>query len=245
MSLREVYRQVQLQMAANLTASNVAITHSGEKGSATEADWLSWFKTYLPKRYQADKAIVVDSKDRISDQIDAIIYDAQYSHLVFSHNNVKYIPAESVYCIFEIKQNLTKQYLDYAGKKARSVRLLHRTSTPIPHAGGVFDAKEPHFIPAGVLTLNSSWVEPLGATFMKNLLSLKNEYSIQLGCVIHEGAFSLSENDEIEISSKETALISFFFTLLSCLKKMATVPAIDLNAYARLLYAENSVLNKD
>ena len=235
MSLREVYKQVQSQMAANLTASNVAILHSGEKGSSSEADWVSWFKKYLPKRYQVDKAIVVDSQDGISEQIDVIIYDAQYSHLVFEHNNVKYVPAESVYCVFEVKQKLTKQYLEYAGNKANSVRRLHRTSTPIPYAGGVYDPKKLHFIPAGILTLNSYWAEPLGATFKKNLLSLTGDKSLELGCVINEGAFMLSKNGDIKISSKENALISFFFSLLSCLKEMATVPAIDIDAYANLL----------
>ena len=234
-SLREVYKQVQSKMAANLTASNVAIHHSGEKGSSTETDWISWFKSYLPKRYQVDKAIVVDSKDDMSDQIDAVIYDAQYSHLVFEHNNVKYVPAESVYCVFEVKQKLTKQYLGYAGEKANSVRRLHRTSTPIPHAGGVYEPKKLHFIPAGILTLNSTWADPLGDIFRKNLLSLDGDKSIQFGCVVNEGAFSLSEKDVLKKSSKETALISFFFTLLSLLKEMATVPAIDIDAYANLL----------
>ena len=234
-SLKEVYKQVQTQMVANLTASNVAIHHSGEKGSSTETDWISWLKTYLPKRYRVDKAIVVDSNDGISNQIDAVVYDAQYSHLVFEHNNVKYIPAESVYCLFEVKQQLNKQNLDYAGDKANSVRRLYRTSTTIPYAGGEYEPKKLHFIPAGILTLNSIWADPLGATFQKNLFSLIGDKSIQLGCVVNEGAFFLSDKDDLKIASRETALISFFFSLLSLLKKMATVPAIDIDAYAKLL----------
>ena len=103
-SLREVYKQIQLEMTSKLTVSNAAIHHNSEKGSSTEADWVNWCKIYLPKRYQVDKAFVVDSKDNFSDQIDMVIYDSQYSLLVFEHNGVKYIPAESVYCIFEIKQ---------------------------------------------------------------------------------------------------------------------------------------------
>ena len=235
MSLREVYRQVQSQMAAKLTVSNVAIQHTGEKGDSSETDWVNWFKAYLPKRYQADKAFVVDSNDCFSDQIDVVIYDAQYSHLVFEHNNVKYVPAESVYCVFEVKQELSKQHLEYAGNKAQSVRCLHRTSTPIPHAGGLYPPKELHFIPAGILTLHSSWADPLGDIFKANLLLLVGNNSLQLGCVINEGAFAFSENGVVNVSSKEISLISFFFSLLSCLKKMATVPAIDIDAYKNLL----------
>ena len=235
MSLREVYKQVQFEMVTKLTVSNVAINHSGEKGGSSETDWVNWFKSYLPKRYQVDKAFVVDSKDAFSDQIDVVIYDAQYSHLVFEHNNVKYVPAESVYCVFEVKQELNKPHLDYAGDKAQSVRKLYRTSSPIPHAGGTYPPKKVHFIPAGILTLNSSWSEPLGNTFKNNLLSLIGDNSLQLGCVIHEGAFYRDEKDHIDVSPKDWALISFFFTLLACLQKIGTVPAIDIDAYARLL----------
>ena len=234
-SLRDVYKQVQSQMVANLAASNTAVFHSGEKGSSSEADWIEWCKTYLPKRYRIDKAFVVDSRDNFSDQIDMVIYDAQYSLLVFEHNNVKYVPAESVYCIFEIKQDLSKPNLDYAGDKAQSVRRLYRTSAPVPHAGGIHPPKELHFIPAGILTLKSSWTESLGDTFKANILSLVGNSSLQLGCVINEGAFSISDNGKIEISQRDVALISFYFKLLSCLQSIATVPVIDIKAYEHLL----------
>lgn len=235
-TLREVYKQVQSQMVAKLTASKTAIFHSGEKGGSSEADWIEWCGVYLPKRYRVDKAFIVDSNDNFSEQIDMVIYDAQYSLLVFEHNNVKYVPVESVYCVFEIKQELNKQYLDYAGKKAHSVRRLHRTSAPVHHAGGTLPPKKLHFIPAGILTLNSSWSDPFGDAFKANLLSLCDDETLQLGCVINEGAFAISDGGEVDISKRDVAIISFYFKLLSCLQKIATVPAIDIGAYERLLW---------
>lgn len=234
-SLRNVYKQVQSQMAAKLTVSNTAIYHNSEKGDSSETDWIDWCKTYLPKRYQVDKAFVVDSKDKFSEQIDMVIYDAQYSLLVFEHNNVKYVPAESVYCVFEIKQELNKQNIDYAGNKALSVRKLHRTSAPVPYAAGTHKPKILHSIPVGILTLSSTWSDSLGKNFKENILSLKGDKTLQLGCVIDEGSFSISENGNIDISSKDVALISFYFKLLSCLQKIATVPVIDIESYALLL----------
>jgi DNA-binding XRE family transcriptional regulator len=234
-SLREVYKQTQSQMAAKLKVSSEAVFHSGEKGGASETDWIEWCKQYLPKRYRVDKASVVDSKDNFSDQIDMVIYDAQYSFLAFEHSGVKYVPAESVYCVFEIKQELTKRNLEYAGEKAESVRRLHRTSIPVHHAGGTYPAKALHSIPAGILALRSSWSDPLGDAFKESILSLVDDNSLQLGCVINEGAFSISNNGVIEISQKDVALISFYFKLLSCLQSIATVPAIDIKAYERLL----------
>ncbi|GMO32675.1 MAG: hypothetical protein Ta2B_13520 [Termitinemataceae bacterium] len=235
--LAEIYNSLQDEMIAKLSASRAAIPHSAEMGSASEGDWISWFKEYLPKRYQTDKAFVVDSEDNISQQIDAVIYDAQYSHLVFKHNGTLYVPAESVYAGFEVKQELNKGYLEYAGEKAKSVRALKRTSAPIPHAGGVYPAKNPHFIPSGILTVTSSWADPLGTTFKDNMLALQGNQSLQLGCVIKEGAFTVKDSTDttIEISGKENSLVAFFFDLLLRLQSLGTVAAIDIGAYANAL----------
>ncbi len=53
--------------------------HPGTKGDASEAVWLELLQTYLPERYQAAKAHVVDSKGVFSDQIDVVVFDRQYS----------------------------------------------------------------------------------------------------------------------------------------------------------------------
>jgi hypothetical protein len=238
--LAEIYHSLQDEMIAKLSASRTAIPHSAEMGSATEDDWISWFKSYLPKRYQTDRAFIVDSQDNISQQIDAVIYDAQYSHLVFKHNGTLYVPAESVYAVFEVKQDLNKKYLDYAGDKAESVRKLKRTSVPIPHAGGTYPAKQLHAIPAGILTVTSSWSDSLGATFKKNLFALQGDKSLQLGCVIIEGAFTVnnSKRKMVEISRKDNSLVAFFFDLLLRLQSLGTVAAIDIQAYANALKTE-------
>ena len=96
------------------------------------------FNDHLPIRYRTEKSFVVDSKGRLSDQIDAVIFDGQYSPLVLNHAGLLYVPAESVYAVFEVKQTLSKAHVEYAGDKARSVRRLERTSVPIHHAGGVY-----------------------------------------------------------------------------------------------------------
>ncbi|MDR0761534.1 MAG: hypothetical protein LBF13_00640, partial [Campylobacteraceae bacterium] len=206
----------------------------------SENNWIEWFNTYLPKRYHTDKAFVIDSNDKVSEQIDIVIYDMQYSHLVFQHQGAKYIPAESVYAVFEVKQEINKEHLDYAVKKAESVRRLKRTSTPIKHAGGTYHPKPLHDIIAGILTLTSSWKEPLGESLKKNLLQLPLNNQLQLGCVVQEGAFSLKDDGSIEISGKQTCLVSFFFNLLLRLQSIGTVPAIDIQRYAKILSSNDS-----
>jgi hypothetical protein len=115
--------------------------HPGTKGDASEKVWLELLETYLPKRYQAATAHVVDSKGVFSDQIDAVVFDRQYSPFIFHYQGQTIIPAESVYAVFEAKQAINAAQVEYAQKKAASVRRLHRTSLPIPHAGGTYPPK--------------------------------------------------------------------------------------------------------
>jgi hypothetical protein len=121
--------------------------HPVTKGDASESVWLELLKTYLPKRYQAAKATVVDSAGVFSDQIDVVVFDRQYSPFIFHYQAQTVIPAESVYAVFEAKQSIDTGQVAYARKKVASVRRLHRTSLPIPHAGGIFSPKPlPHIL---------------------------------------------------------------------------------------------------
>lgn len=54
---------------------------SKAKGDASESVWRELLQAYLPKRYQAETAHVVDSKGAFSDQIDVVVFDRQYSPL--------------------------------------------------------------------------------------------------------------------------------------------------------------------
>ncbi|MNN24385.1 hypothetical protein D3C81_1378170 [compost metagenome] len=124
-------------MISQLAANRNILTHPTTKGDSFEINWIKWLKVYLPNRYQVDKAFLIDSQNNISDQIDFVIYDQQYTPFVFNQDGAVYIPAESVYAIFEVKPELNKNYIEYAGQKTKSVRQLIRTSAPIHHAGGV------------------------------------------------------------------------------------------------------------
>ncbi len=146
-----------------LATARAAFAHPGTKGDASENIWLQLLQNYLPQRYQAEKAHIVDSKGDFSDQIDVVVFDRQYSPLVFNFENQIIIPAESVYAVFEAKQVITAAHIDYAHAKVATVRRLHRTSLPITHAGGTFSPRPlPHII-GGFLAFESDWKPPLVA----------------------------------------------------------------------------------
>src|SRR5580698_8883765 len=140
-SLSQLLASLHEDIQGRLARVRASISHPGSKGDASETVWVSLLDQYLPRRYQVAKAHVVDSKGSFSDQIDVVVFDRQYSPFIFTYECQTVIPAESVYAVFEAKQSANASLVEYAQKKAASVRKLHRTSLSIPHAGGVYEAK--------------------------------------------------------------------------------------------------------
>ena len=227
-------------MAATLKLSKY-MSHPVDKGDNSEYCWIDWMRRYLPKRYSVDKATIIDSKGMESDQIDAVIYDRQYSYLAFNQNGRLYLPAESVYAVFEIKQTLNRQYIEYAANKAKSVRVLHRTSNPVIYSIGKQSAKKLHTILSGILTTDIGWKDNFGKAFKKELKIHTGFSQIDCGCALNAGSFFYdSATQSVITGTAQESLVSFFLHLLSKLQAMGTVPAIDLNAYAKTLTMQTS-----
>ena len=216
------------------TAREVA-GHPVLKGDAAETVWLGMLGDYLPERYRARRAVVVDSNGAFSQQIDIVIFDRQYSPFVFHQDGLEVVPAESVYAVFEAKQVITAEEITYAQDKAASVRALHRTSLPIPHATGIADPKVPHPILAGLVTLESGWKPPLGDSLTKNLLTRQGEHALDLGCVAAHGTYARNGDGGYQVEESAMAATAFLLELIARLQALATVPMIDVRAYARWL----------
>ncbi|WP_409999388.1 DUF6602 domain-containing protein [Bradyrhizobium sp. SZCCHNR2028] len=67
---------------------------SNATGDATDGIWIELLKNYLPERYRIDRAFVIDSTDTVSRQIDVVIYDRQYTPLIFEQDGTLVMPAE-------------------------------------------------------------------------------------------------------------------------------------------------------
>jgi hypothetical protein len=210
--------------------------HPGTKGDASENVWISLLDTYLPKRYQASKAHVVDSLGNFSQQIDVVIFDRQYSPFIFTYENETIIPAESVYAVFEAKQTADAAMVSYAQEKVASVRRLYRTSLPIPYAKGVYPAKPLIPILGGLLTFESEWSPALGTSFEKALSARAGDGRLDLGCVASHGHFFLDQVcSTYSMVNEDRAATAFLFKLISLLQFSGTVPMIDVEAYAKWL----------
>ena len=210
--------------------------HPGTKGDASEQVWLKLLQTYLPHRYQAASAHVVDSRGVFSEQIDVVVFDRQYSPFIFQYEGQTIIPAESVYAVFEAKQVVNAAQVSYAQKKVSSVRGLHRTSLPIPYAQGTYPPKPLIPIYGGILAFESEWNPPLGQSLLSALNDGGTDSRLDIGCVAAHGYFSLEQKTQnYEVFDGGKPATAFLLSLISRLQFSGTVPMIDVQAYAQWL----------
>ena len=235
-SLEQLLADLHDDIHHRLQTARRSFGHSGTKGDASENVWLDLFQTYLPHRYQAAKAHVVDSRGAFSEQIDVVVYDRQYSPFIFRYESQTIIPAESVYAAFEAKQTCNANHVNYAREKVASVRRLHRTSLPIPHAGGTYPPKPLIPICGGLLTLESDWTPALGESLRTALGDGQGDDRLDLGCVAAHGYFRFDEQSKrFETHEGGKPATAFLLTLISQLQFSGTVPMIDVEAYAKWL----------
>ncbi len=214
--LAEIFRRVQEEMLAQLSVGRL-FEHASTAGAATEHHWLQLFDRYLPKRYRAAPAFVIDSTGRRSRQIDIAIFDNLYTPPLFPHSSGIHLPAESVYAVFEVKPTFSRQWLRDAAEKAASVRSLRRTSVSVIGR----EAAKPPAILAGLLATTSVWTPD---TFAANLLRARRD--LDIGCCLEHGAF-----EDTRVSSPDESLVFFIIRLLDRLRAMGTAPAIDWSQY--------------
>ena len=230
--LRKAFATEQECLIANLRSSS-RITHPGDRGEVNEQHFIDFLRKYLPNRYTIEKAIVIDSLGNVSDSIDVVVFDRQYTPTLLDNDKHRYVPAEAVYAVFECKPKIDKGYLEYAAGKAASVRKLKRTSVPIQHAGGTFSAKKHFDIVAGILAIDVAWTDGFGETFRTVHENSPAEGLIDCGFAAAGASFDIFAGvGAYTFGPSDNALAYFIFRLLWKLQDLATVPAVEWMAYA-------------
>ena len=236
-TLNELFLALHDRLACELGITRRTVGHTGTMGRVSEGQWIKMLYEHLPKRYKVNRAFVIDSKGACSDQIDIVIHDRQYSPFVLNYGDALYVPAESVYAVFEVKQGMNANQVNYAAAKIASVRALHRTSIDIPTASGLLKAKPLHEIIGGLLTVDSDWNPPFGSPFTSAINTTSKEGRLDIGCSAQQGMFEVTyteaDSAAIDVQLTKAALALFLLRLIDRLRSIATVPAIDILAYAK------------
>lgn len=234
-SLPILLEELNASVNADLQRVRKTLGHPTDLGDATEEIWIELFNKYLPRRYQAIKATVVDSTGTFSEQIDVVIHDRQYTPLVFTFKDKHVVPAESVYAVFECKQEMNANHIVYAQTKIASVRKLHRTSLPIPTIDGTKKAKTLTPVLGGILTLNCKWRPVFGDTMLGYLEAGLGNRRLDIGCVADSGNLWFDEESGYSLAEETKPVTHFLLEMMSRLQMVATVPMIDMRAYAKKL----------
>ena len=71
MALKKLFNGLQEEMSATLKLSKY-MSHPVDKGDNREYCWIDWMRQYLPKRYSVDKATIIDSRGKESNQPSAL-----------------------------------------------------------------------------------------------------------------------------------------------------------------------------
>jgi hypothetical protein len=232
--VKEILLAAKAGLVADLEVAGVH-NHPTAKGTTTERGWGRFLADHLPRRYEVTQGFVVDRFGRESEQLDLIICDRHFTTVLCDDKTNRYVPAESVYAAFEIKQSLSKEHVSAAQKKLVSVRSLHRTSVPIQHAGGTF-APKPHFsILGGLLTSRSDWKPSFGESCAAALSTSVGNGRLDLVACVETGAAEVTYAETGEAllarSEAEIGLPWFFLTLMHRLQERATVAAVDYIEY--------------
>lgn len=204
------------------------LPHPTSQGDLGEDAWISFLKSFLPSRYAVSKGFVFDSRGKISDQIDIIIYDRHHSPLILkTPNGERYVTAESVYAVFEVRPEADMGNVRYALEKISSVRKLYRTSRAMIASGRPVEPRKLTHIIGGLLTKDS-----ISKKSIQEYLETYDD--IDIVCAASAMTAFKRSSGEIEISDEREALPAFFYLLLDELHKLGTVAAIDIREYAGL-----------
>jgi hypothetical protein len=238
--LRSAFAAEQEVLSVKLKLSSESITHDGVMGDVNEQHFIEVLRKYLPNRYAVDSAIVIDSNGATSDQIDIVIYDPQYTPTLLDQHDHRFVPAESVYAVFEVKPTINKDYLEYAGKKAESVRVLERTSVPIIHVSGEPIVKKLFPLLSGIVATTIAWSDGFSSdAFLENNSSIVGQQILDCGLAVTGGCFDIFDG-ELKIGPTSNSLAYFIFRLLSKLNSLGTVSAVDWNKYAMVMSEKNA-----
>lgn len=249
--LKSAFLNLQAAMRASYEGIRAVTDHPTTKGNELEADWTGLISDYLPSRYQVGPIFAIDHKGNMSDQIDLAIYDRHFSPQWFgTKNQVSFVPVESVYAVFEIKPKFNAATLRYARDKIKSVRVLERTSAPIPHAGGRFRRVDPDDRPiiGGLLTTKSGWADSTYRTQLKRQLpKVEDIEHLDIGVAMDQFAFDYlpvyknTDNEDVvtvdkhvlSFSQPDQHLVHFAVRLFRQLQAVGSVVAMDMAEYEK------------
>ena len=118
------------------------LIHAGEYGMYRESVVRDFLSFIVPQRLAISNGFLMSGMDDISTQCDVVIFDSKMTPLFQGADKHRFFPVESVYCIGEVKSNLSRaNFQEAINKLARNKAIAERIKNPslsIDTSGFVF-----------------------------------------------------------------------------------------------------------
>jgi hypothetical protein len=123
MDVRILFAQISQQLRLEFDKSS-QVSHSGGKGTLREDAFAKFLEDYLPNRYAVGRGEVVSSRNEVSGQLDAVIYDPSHCPVLLKSSSHAVFPIESVFGVVSIKSTLDSTQLRDAYQNIASAKRL-------------------------------------------------------------------------------------------------------------------------
>ena len=123
MDIRDIFKEVSEQLLSEFRKSS-GVTHAVGKGDLREDAFRDFLVNYLPKRYGVGRGQVVTPDNRISGQLDIVIYDPLYCPRLIASASHSIYPIESVYGAISMKSQLDSEELKDGYKNIASLKAI-------------------------------------------------------------------------------------------------------------------------
>lgn len=140
--IAENYSQLESSIVSQLRLS--CDHHYVTIGSFREEIWQSLFEQIIPKKFSIERSVfIIDSNEKVSKEVDLVIFDEQYTPYIFNFGKIKYIPIEAVAVVVQCKsdhlgnQNITA-WKDSITKLRTSLHSIARMHGKVAH-GEIID----------------------------------------------------------------------------------------------------------
>ncbi len=135
MDLQNIFKEISEQLISEFRKT-AEVKHPGGKGGLREDAFKTFLRDYLPQRYAVDSGEVISPDNKVSGELDAIIYDPQHCPAFIKSTAHSVFPVESIYGAISIKSHLNSAELKDAYKNIASLKAILRresfTAIPIP-----------------------------------------------------------------------------------------------------------------
>lgn len=264
MSLADLFELVSRRLKIEFEYQAAILGHPGEVGTGRENVLKKILDIYLPKRYAVDSGFIVDALGNRSEQMDIVIYEANYTPVFEIVEEKRFFPCETVVMVGQVRSNIgSRAKMLECLENIKSVKKLDRSNrgTNLPVTGpGISLTDIVHFDPSnnfrdqifGFIFCSSS-IE--GESMIDELrrFNNQNERKLWTNLIMNYNKFLIEYEDATHLMQdpmtalngviidvpRTPRIFSIFVSILSDFLNMAHIARPNLFDYCKLAEIEH------